>query len=74
MRLTFRIVDIREDTWGIVTIHPDGTREVRHPVIVRSKAHGYSDTCRVEWNNGRWRMAALLVLPPPRPLRGPQLY
>lgn len=55
MRLTFRIFDIREDSIGTVTIHPDGTREVSRPVIVRFRAQGWSgDTCRVEKKNGRW--------------------
>jgi hypothetical protein len=74
MRLTFRIVNIREDTWGIVTIRPDGTREVRHPVIVSFKAHGYSDTCRVEWKEGRWRIASALVIPAPRGTTVPSVW
>jgi hypothetical protein len=67
MRLTFRIVGMTEDTWGIVTIHPDGSREVKHPVSVRFKAHGYSDACRVEWNRDRWGIAPILVLPAVNP-------
>jgi hypothetical protein len=64
MRLTFRNVDIREDySWGIVTIHSDGTREVRHQVVVRFKAHGWSDDCRVEWKDGRWKMAPVTIAP-----------
>lgn len=66
MRLSFRVVDMSEDTsWGMVTTHPDGAREVRHQVIVRFKAHGDSGTCRVEWEAGRWRMAPVLSLPAP---------
>ena len=59
MRLTFHIVDIREDSIGSVTIHPDGTREEpSHPVAVRFRAYGWSgDTCRVERKNGRWVVA-----------------
>ena len=77
MRLTFRIVDIREDSIGIVTIHPDGTREVRHSVIVRFRAQGWSgDTCRVERKNGRWVVAPvtfksyspLILFLPPNPV------
>jgi hypothetical protein len=62
MRLTFRIFDIREDSIGTVTIHPDGTREVSRPVIVRFRAQGWSgDTCRVEKKNGRWVVAPVTL-------------
>ncbi len=64
MRLTFRIVDIKEDSIGDVTIHPDGTREVSYPVRVRFRARGWSDdTCRVERKNGRWKIAPLMAAP-----------
>jgi hypothetical protein len=59
MRLTFRIVGIREEAVGTVTIHPDGTEEEsNHPVTVRCRSHGWPEqNFRVERRNGGWVIA-----------------
>jgi hypothetical protein len=54
-RFAFRIVDIRDDSIGIVLIHPDGTREDKTPVVVRYRTYGWrKPKCLVEKENGRW--------------------
>ena len=60
VRLTFHIGDISENSMGgIVTIHPDGTREVNYPFTVHISASGLlENTCRVIRKNGRWMMMA----------------
>jgi hypothetical protein len=64
IRLTFRIVEIREDSIGSVTIHVNGTREEPgHPVTAWFKAYGWpTTTCRVERRNGRWMITPLASL------------
>ena len=68
MTLTFRVVDIRVDSIGIITIHPDGTRdECESGATVWYTYSGSStNSCQLEKRNGRWG----LPIGRPRSLRG----
>ncbi len=54
MALTFRVVDIKEDSIGIITIHPDGTRDESGVTVWYSYSGWPTNTCHLEKRNGRW--------------------
>src|SRR5215472_10040819 len=55
MALTFRVVEIKPDSLGIITFHPDGSQEEWWGVTV---SYGYigcpTNTCYLEKKNDRW--------------------
>jgi hypothetical protein len=54
-RLTCHVDSITEDTIGITTIHPDGTRVKSTPAMtVNYTAWKGKSSCRVAKENGRW--------------------
>ena len=65
MRLTFRVVDIRKDSIGIITIHPDGTRDESGVTVWYTYSGWPTNTCHLEKRNGRWK-----VIGRPPSLRG----
>ncbi len=54
MALTFHVVDIEEDSIGIITIHPDGTRDASGVTVWYSYSGWPTNTCHLEKRNGRW--------------------
>jgi hypothetical protein len=75
MRLTFRVVDIRKDSIGIITLHPDGTRDESGVTVWYTYSGWPTNTCHVEKRNGRWKvigrppsLRGLTQFPPSNPL------
>jgi len=57
-RMTFRIVDMKEDSIETVYMHPNGSAEHHRPVTVWFSSSGQAmNTCRVEKRNGGWMIA-----------------
>src|SRR5271165_523439 len=51
MALTFRVVDIREDSIGIITIDPDGTRDESGVTVWYTYSGWPTNTCHLEKRN-----------------------